>query len=254
MARIDRYWDGHWMASLVLGKREYLVGRDPACDLVLEDTKASRRHFRLAYDVESALYVLQDLETPNGTMVNGVKEFRCKLKDQAAIQVGEEFLLFLPQESREEPPREDNIPRWAARSPDDPLRLESEPTSLISPAQLSRMQARIRARSRPHLLLRLSEETLVFSLDRQVTPIGFGPVRASLGPSKNGKEKVLAEMIRLPDGRYKIKAKGLFGRVEVDGISKREYVLRGEEELLVGDIVLEFHLGLVGKGGGEGPR
>ncbi len=249
MARIDRYWDGHWMASLVLGKREYLVGRDPECDLVLEDPLASRRHFKLSFDASEGVYVLQDLETPNGTMVNGVKEFRCKLKDRAAIQVGLEFLLFLPEESREEPPGEDTIPQWAARTGDDPLHLEGETTSLISPAQLSRMQARVRARSRPHLLMRLAEETLVFSLDTQVTPIGFGPVRASLGPSKDGKEKVLAEVIRLSDGRYKVKAKGLFGRVEVDGRLRRESVLKGGEELVVGNIVLEFQLGLVGKEG-----
>ncbi len=251
MARIDRYWDGRWTSSLVLGRRKYLIGRDPVCDLVLEDPKASRRHFELEYDADNDVYVLQDLDTPNGTMVNGVKEFRCKLKDQSTIQVGEEFLLFLPHESREEPPDEEGIPRWATHQADDPLRLEAEPTSLISPAQLSRMQARIRARSRPHLLMRLSEETLVFSLDRQVTPIGFGPVLASLGPSRNGREKVLAEIIRLADGRYKIKAKGLFGRVEVDGVSRREHILKGGEELVVGDIVLEFHKGLVGKGGGE---
>ncbi len=251
MARIDRYWDGHWMASVVLGKRKYLVGRDPACDLVLEDPKASRRHFELEYDADEDLYILQDLDTPNGTMVNGVKEFRCKLRDQSAIQVGEEFLLFLPHESREAPPDEEGIPRWATLAADDPLRLQSEPTSLISPAQLSRMQARIRARSRPHLLMRLSEETLVFSLDRQVTPIGFGPVRASLGPSKNGREKVLAEIVRLADGRFKVKAKGLLGRVEVDGESKRERILQGGEELVIGDIVLEFHKGLVGRKGTE---
>ena len=48
-----------------------IVGRGEICDVVIHDSKISRQHFAFEYDGES-LYI-QDLNTKNGTIFNGVK-------------------------------------------------------------------------------------------------------------------------------------------------------------------------------------
>jgi len=58
-------------------QRELLVGRHHACDLVLSNPSVSRRHARLFF--RDGSWVLQDLGSTNGTIVNGVRVGRCQL-------------------------------------------------------------------------------------------------------------------------------------------------------------------------------
>jgi Inner membrane component of T3SS, cytoplasmic domain/Protein of unknown function (DUF3662) len=50
--------------------RATLVGRDPACDLVLSDPRVSRRHLEIVPD--GAVLRFRDLGSSNGTILNGV--------------------------------------------------------------------------------------------------------------------------------------------------------------------------------------
>lgn len=50
--------------------REYVLGRDRECDIVLDDLLSSRRHARLAVGEEVAI---TDLESRNGTFVDDVR-------------------------------------------------------------------------------------------------------------------------------------------------------------------------------------
>jgi hypothetical protein len=52
------------------GLATVVVGRDPACDLVLVDPRVSRRHLAIACD--GATYRCSDLGSSNGTRLNGV--------------------------------------------------------------------------------------------------------------------------------------------------------------------------------------
>ena len=245
MARLDLYRDGRWVASLALGDRVYMVGRDPACDLVLKDGLASRRHFQLS--PQSDGYEMKDLDTPNGTLINGVREFQRRLRVHATMQVGGEMILYDPEGVGDAPPDDDELPAWALDILDEDDEVIPS-TAHIAPAELARMQAKVRARTRPHLVVRTGRGgTLdIHALDERVTAIGFGPVRLSLGPSAKGREEVLAEATKLDDGRVKVRAKGLFGKVVVGGKGKREVVLSAGESVTVADVVLEYHAGLEG--------
>ncbi|MBX3130166.1 MAG: FHA domain-containing protein [Polyangiaceae bacterium] len=57
--------------ELLLADGTYLLGRDASCHIVLEDSRASRRHARLT--VESGMLLLDDLGSLNGVLVNGVR-------------------------------------------------------------------------------------------------------------------------------------------------------------------------------------
>lgn len=52
-------------------QQAYVLGRDPECELVVEDDRISRRHARIAHG--AAGWVLDELGSKNGTLLNGAK-------------------------------------------------------------------------------------------------------------------------------------------------------------------------------------
>jgi FHA domain len=60
------------------GQRELILGRHHRCDVVLSDPAVSRLHARLLF--RDGSWVLQDLQSTNGTTVNGVPVGRCQLR------------------------------------------------------------------------------------------------------------------------------------------------------------------------------
>jgi hypothetical protein len=67
------------------------VGRHLACDIRLGDLSVSRRHARLRF--RDGHWILQDLESTNGTRVNGTRVGRCQLRPGDAVQLGDVRLL-----------------------------------------------------------------------------------------------------------------------------------------------------------------
>jgi hypothetical protein len=69
------------------GTPELLVGRHHGCDVVLDDLTVSRKHARLTF--RDGSWVLHDLESTNGTIVNGVPVGRCALRPGDHLLLGE---------------------------------------------------------------------------------------------------------------------------------------------------------------------
>ena len=76
-------WDGV--------EEDLLLGRHLSCDIVLGDLSVSRRHARLRF--RDGHWVLQDLESTNGTSVNGARVGRCQLHPGDELRVGTVRLL-----------------------------------------------------------------------------------------------------------------------------------------------------------------
>jgi signal transduction histidine kinase len=76
------------------------IGRDMSNVLTLGDTKVSRKHCRI--DKEGGTFSIQDLESSNGTCVNGelIKE-RKKLTDEDSIEIGDTLIIFTLKEPDE---------------------------------------------------------------------------------------------------------------------------------------------------------
>jgi predicted component of type VI protein secretion system len=69
--------------------RELVIGRSRECDIRIEDASVSRKHARVFLDYGDA--VIEDMDTPNGTLVNKQKVVgRLRLKTGDSIQVGSE--------------------------------------------------------------------------------------------------------------------------------------------------------------------
>src|ERR1700680_766637 len=87
-------------STFALPSGEIHVGRDPSNLLSISDPSLSRRHCALSRDGDG--YKIRDLDSRNGTSVNGaaVKEARLRHGDQ--ISVGDSIFLLLLHEDAEE--------------------------------------------------------------------------------------------------------------------------------------------------------
>ena len=100
---VQRNWKEAEVAKLVFsagiaGQREIVIernlviGRSDECDVVIAQTRASRRHAALTVSGDS--YFIQDMATPNGTHVNGTRITRARLADGDKILVGDTEMTF----------------------------------------------------------------------------------------------------------------------------------------------------------------
>jgi hypothetical protein len=70
---------------------ELLVGRHDACDVVVGHPSVSRRHARLRF--RDGHWVLRDLDSTNGTLINGTRVVRCRLEAGDRLSLGSASLL-----------------------------------------------------------------------------------------------------------------------------------------------------------------
>lgn len=78
--------------ELAIGAARVLVGRTRTCDLPLTDTQASKEH--IAIELQPEGFVLTDLETSNGTKLNGEPVTRAVLQHMDRIFIGDTVLVF----------------------------------------------------------------------------------------------------------------------------------------------------------------
>lgn len=69
---------------------QVLVGRSPGCDLLLEDPTVSRRHAQLFF--REGRWILIDLESTNGSYLNGEPVHRAELLPGDVVALGAERL------------------------------------------------------------------------------------------------------------------------------------------------------------------
>lgn len=82
-----------------------LLGRDPACAIVLQDPTVSRRH--CTFHVRGGEVFVEDNKSANGTSVNDRPVTQARIGDGDVLQVGAVRVLFLAPvvlESRGAPP------------------------------------------------------------------------------------------------------------------------------------------------------
>lgn len=70
-----------------------VLGRVAGCDLVIDDTKASRRHARII--VDAGVVEVEDLDSSNGTLLNGKPVQRRVLRPGDEIRIGQTAIVFV---------------------------------------------------------------------------------------------------------------------------------------------------------------
>lgn len=77
-----------------LDKEEIVIGRDKSCDVSLEEATVSRKHARIAKDVDG--YRIEDLGSTAGTYVNEKRVEQAALAAGDRIAIGEVEIMFYP--------------------------------------------------------------------------------------------------------------------------------------------------------------
>jgi hypothetical protein len=76
------------------------VGRLPDCELIVEDPSVSKRHAVVRWDDAKKRCTVLDLESTNGTLVNGARVQReTVLRDSDLLSFGDAQFIFLQSET-----------------------------------------------------------------------------------------------------------------------------------------------------------
>ena len=90
---------GAFSKIVELREGEFRMGRSPMCEIQLSLNNISRVHSHVVMRNEE--YVLEDMESTNGTYVNGIMVVRCILRDGDLIEIGEAKLHFYEEKVRQ---------------------------------------------------------------------------------------------------------------------------------------------------------
>ena len=78
---------------------ETLIGRNPTTDITLLDEGISREHALLLWVPDDGTYTIEDLQSTNGTKVNGKRVRSAELGDGDDLQIGHTLFQFLVGEA-----------------------------------------------------------------------------------------------------------------------------------------------------------
>lgn len=78
-----------------LSSDETLIGRNPTTNITLLDEGISREHTMILFDEVDREYLIEDLQSTNGTKVNGKRVRSATLTHGDEIQIGHTRFKFL---------------------------------------------------------------------------------------------------------------------------------------------------------------
>ncbi|MEO0155713.1 MAG: GGDEF domain-containing protein [candidate division WOR-3 bacterium] len=80
------------LKNFTLEEREYIIGRADGCDFIIDGKEVSRKHARIYY--ENGKFQIEDLNSTNGTFVNGKQITRVELRHGDEINIGNFTIIF----------------------------------------------------------------------------------------------------------------------------------------------------------------
>ena len=78
-----------------LSDQEVVIGRNPTTDITLLDEGISREHALILFDEDLPGYLVEDLQSTNGTKVNGKRVRSALLLEGDEIQIGQTIFRFV---------------------------------------------------------------------------------------------------------------------------------------------------------------
>ncbi len=79
-----------------LGPKTVLIGREDQCDITINDSSVSRKH--ASVERKDGRFILQDLKSTNGTLINGESIDVYVLSHGDKIRIGRTVFQFLGKE------------------------------------------------------------------------------------------------------------------------------------------------------------
>lgn len=204
------------------------IGRARDNDIVIENLSVSRNHARIKR--EGTNFILTDMKSANGTLVNGRKVTKTPLKDNDKLTVGKHTLIFLElEETRvtEEAPagRERKAPPPPRRSPRETSRMPRQPSPPMA-GVLSITKGRQQGREF-HVT---AEETTVGRSSRNHLRVEDWQVsNQHFSITKEGGAFILRDL-------------GSWRGTLINGRAEEEKTLEDGDEIVIGETALAFRL------------
>ena len=207
------------------------IGREPANDIIVENLLVSGYHARI--DPAGTEYVLTDLQSKNGTFVNGEKVTSTKLKNGDQILIGKHTLVFTldPAEMEEDTKlTEETMFVQVAQGESEPGEAESEVPGLDSTAVSS---------ERPAILAFVSGGSGEYEIKKKLVKLGKGD-EADIRIGGFLTPKVAATISRRPTG-YHLSPAGR-AKVKVNGMQiGGSHRLKEFDNVEIGPARLQFY-------------
>jgi hypothetical protein len=147
-----------------------ILGRDPSCDLVLNDVKCSRRHAVVEAGPQGL--AIRDTGSANGVFLNGKKVDRSPLNEGDVFRLGDVLLTVLPED----------MPGTLVMGPEEPGRAPRN-TETVHP-QFLPIGTIPRARPEPHRPLTLTVLAILWMISVVLYPAaGLAAARSGAGAS-----------------------------------------------------------------------
>jgi len=157
-----------------------ILGRDPSCDLVLNDVKCSRRHAVVEAGPQGL--AVRDTGSANGVYLNGKKVDRSPLSEGDVFRLGDVLLTVLPEDmpgTLVMGPEE--LGKALAPPPRPSATLQARNTETVPPQLLS-IGVRPRARPEPHRPLTLTVLAILWMISVVLYPAaGIAAARSGTG-------------------------------------------------------------------------
>lgn len=96
-AYLEQANNGSASIRIPLNRPVTVIGRDPACDIPIDErlVTISRRHAQIVREEDS--YILSDISSSSGVYVDGTRIGRNRVRDGAVIQIGQEVQFTFHQ-------------------------------------------------------------------------------------------------------------------------------------------------------------
>ncbi len=229
-----------------LSSDEVVIGRYPFCDVVFNKNSISRQHARIVHNSDG--YFIEDLNSLNGTFVNGERiGARTRLQDQDKIQLYEILLVF-HERTGDQPAALDpqqagtSLGAKPAKPPSQP-----RPTSIVNTLDASGFDVEVAARQKLSAVLEINR-VLGTSLDvDDVLPSILEGLFAIFSQSERGYILFAEE----PDGKLALRAirdradnTAISNTLGPIGYTMANRVMANGEAILSADTFNDSNLGL----------
>jgi pSer/pThr/pTyr-binding forkhead associated (FHA) protein len=97
MAKLILTFKGSTLEEIPITKSQTTIGRESSNDIVINNVAISRHHVKIIQD--NSRYIVEDLNSVNGTFVNENKVTRDILRHKDEILVGKHILVFVNEET-----------------------------------------------------------------------------------------------------------------------------------------------------------
>jgi pSer/pThr/pTyr-binding forkhead associated (FHA) protein len=139
MIKITLKFSGNLVDTYRFDKDQILIGRDPTCDVVLDNLGVSRQHAQITH--HGGVYILQDLGSNNGTFLGGQRVKSHNLNNADEFSIGK-FHLEVDLGGAAKPAVQPEVQK-AAVNPEMTLAVDAKEMEMMQRERASKLKAYI---------------------------------------------------------------------------------------------------------------